>query len=432
MGAAITELSETRRRLDVEIPAVEVDAAIDRVARRHSRRAKVPGFRTGKVPVRIVLQRFKEDILQDVAHDLIPQAVKDALSKQALTPIEMPDVQSVSIEEGQPLTFHALFEVMPSVEDLDYGALTLRRTPIAPDAEAADRALEELRQRASQLVQVTGRSSVEMGDVVTLDLARKGLSSQEDTPPPPTDRHESVTIELGGEANPPGFDAELMGLQVGASKAFELSYPTDHEQTDLASTRVAYEVKIKELHLRVAPDLDDAFAQSMGEFENLDALKTKIASDLTRESELEANRGMRRDLLSQLAERVTVEIPEVLINREVTRRLEQLANRLAEQQVDPRTAKIDWVALRDEQRTPALETVRGSIVLDQVAQREALDVSDEEIEQELSRYADRLGRTPVAVRAQVEQDDGITRLREGLRREKTIELLLSRATIITA
>jgi len=124
MGAAITELSETRRRLDVEIPAVEVDAAIDRVARRHSRRAKVPGFRTGKVPVRIVLQRFKEDILQDVAHDLIPQAVKDALSKQALTPIEMPDVQSVSIEEGQPLTFHALFEVMPSVEDLDMDGST--------------------------------------------------------------------------------------------------------------------------------------------------------------------------------------------------------------------------------------------------------------------------------------------------------------------
>jgi trigger factor len=429
MGAAITELSETRRRLDVEIPAAEVDAAIDRVARRHSRRAKVPGFRPGKVPVRIVRQRFKEDILHEVAHDLVPRAVEDALTEQALTPIETPDVQSVSIDEGQPLTFHALFEVMPSVGDLDYDALTLRRTPTTPDAEAADRALEELRQRASKLVPVTGRA-VEMGDVVALDLSRQGLSGPEAAPP--ADRHENVTIELGGEANPPGFDAELMGLQVGDSKAFELAYPTDHEQTELAGTRVAYEIEVKGLHLREAPDLDDAFAQSMGKFENLDALRTRVASDLAREAELEANRGVRRDLLSQLAGRVTVEIPEALVNREVTRRLEQLANRLAEQQVDPRTAKVDWEALRDEQRAPALETVRGSMVLDEIARREALEVSDEEVEQELSRYAERLGRTPAAVRAQLEQDDGIARLGEGLRREKTIELLLSRATIINA
>jgi len=157
MKAEITELSETRRRLDVEIPAPVVDATIGRLAEQYRRRAKVPGFRQGKVPVHIVRQRFKDDILRDAAHDIVPRAVDEALREQAVTPIEMPDVQEVSIDDGQPLTFNALFEVMPSIEGLDYDALTLRRTSVAPDADAVDRALEELRRRASRLEPVADR-----------------------------------------------------------------------------------------------------------------------------------------------------------------------------------------------------------------------------------------------------------------------------------
>ena len=271
MKAAITELGETRRRLDVEIPAPEVDATIGRLAEQYRRRAKVPGFRPGKAPVHIVLQRFKDDILREAAHEIVPKAVDDALREQAVTPIETPDVQEVSIDDGQPLTFHALFEVMPSIEGLDYDALTVRRTPVAPDVDATDRALEELRLRASQLEPVTDRR-VDAGDTVTLDLTRRGVSGPEDDETHPEDRHENVSIELGAAVNPPGLDAELTGLQVGESKAFELSYPADYEQTELAGTRVAYEVVAKAIHRRRLPDLDDEFAQSVGEFDTLEAL----------------------------------------------------------------------------------------------------------------------------------------------------------------
>ena len=432
MKTEITELSETRKRLDVEIPATDVDAAIAALAQRYSRRAKVPGFRPGKVPVSVVRQRFKDDILHDVAHDLVPHAVEEALQEQAVEPIEAPDVREVSIDEGRPLTFHALFEVMPSITELDYDALTLRRTPGTLDADATDRALDELRLRASRLEPITDRA-VGAGDTVTLDLTRRGVSGPEGAPAtPPEDRREDVTIELGSEANPPGFDAELIDLQVGESKTFELSYPEDHEQTELAGTRVAYDVVVKATHRRLRPDLDDEFARSVGEFDTLEALRTRVESDLHREAATEADRGVRQDLMTQLAARVTVEVPEALVNHEIARRLEQVASRLAQQRVDPRTADIDWDALRDEQRAPALELVRGSMVLDEVARRESLTVSDDDVERELTRYAERLGRTPSAVRAQLEKDDGIGRLSEGLRREKTIDFLLSRATIVTA
>ncbi len=432
MKAAIIELTETRRRLDVEIPAPDVDAAIGRLAEQYRRRAKVPGFRPGKVPVHIARQRFKDDILHDAARDLVPPAVDEALREQAVTPIDTPDVQEVSIDDGQPLTFHALFEVMPSIEGLDYDALTLRRTHVAPDADAIDRAIEELRRRASRLEPVTDRG-VDTGDTVTLDLTRRVVRNLEGGPASPSeDRHENVPIELGAAANPPGFDAELTGLQVGESKAFELSYAADHEETELAGTRVSYEVVAKAIHRRLLPDLDDEFARSVGEFDTLEALKTRIASDLQRDAAAEATRGVRHDLMTQLAARVTVHVPETLVDREIERRLEQVATRLAQQRVDLRRVTIDWDALRDEQRAPALEMVRGSMVLDEVARRESLTISDDDVEQELTRYAERLARTPAAVRAQLEKDGGMTRLSEGLRREKAIDFLLSRATIVTA
>ena len=432
MKAAITELSETRRRLDVEIPAPDVDAAIGRLAEQYRRRAKVPGFRPGKVPIHLARQRFKDDILHDAAHDLVPSAVDEALREQAVTPIETPDVQEVSIDDGQPLTFYALFEVMPSIAGLDYDALTLRQTLVTPDANAIDRATEELRRRASRLEPVTDRG-VEAGDAVTLDLTRRGVNDPEGGPAShPEDRHENVSIELGAAANPPGFDTALIGLQVGESKAFELSYPADHEQTELAGTRVSYEVVAKAIHHRLLPELDDEFARSVGDFDTLEALKTRIASDLQRDAAAEANRGVRHDLMTQLAARVTVEVPEALVDREIGRRLEQVATRLAQQRVDLRRATIDWDALRDEQRAPALEMVRGSMVLDEVARRESLTISDDDVEQELTRYTERLARTPAAVRAQLEKDGGMTRLAEGLRREKAIDFLLSRATIVTA
>ncbi len=433
MKAEITELSETRKRLDVEIPVERVDEALSRLAERYSRRAKVPGFRPGKVPVRIVRQRFQQDLLHDVAHDPVPKAVDDALRERHLAPLDTPDVRDVSVDAGQPLTFHALFEVMPKITDLDYDAMTLRRTPVVPDEAATDKAVEELRLRASRPEPVTDRA-VEPGDIVTVDMTRRGVSGPEAATPPdlPEDRHEGVTVELGADANPPGFDEELIGLGIDEAKAFELIYPADFEQTELAGTTVAYDITVRALHHRQLPELNDEFAKTVGDFETLEALRERIAVDLRREAEAEADRDVRRDLLAQLSSRVTVEIPEALVNREIGRRLEQIASRLAQQQVDPRTANVDWEALSENQRAPARDTVRGSMLLDEIARRETLTVTDDDVEQEVTRYAERLGQTPAALRAQLDKDNGLAALAEGLRREKTVELLLSRATIVTA
>ena len=429
MKTAITTLSETRKRLEIQIPAERVDSSFNKLVKSHQRRVKLSGFRPGKVPMHIVRQRFKEDILHAVADDLVPQAIEEALREEGLVPIDTPDVRDVSIDEGQPLTFHALFEVMPSIAGLDYEAITLRKTTVTPDADATERALDQLRLRASTLDPITDRA-IETGDIVTIDLTQQAIKGSPAAPP--QDRREDVMIEVGADTNPPGFDAELIGLDPGETKKFDLSYPTNYEQSDLAGTVVSYDITVKATHRRKFPDVDDEFARSVGNFDTLDALRTQIEENLRREAQIEEQRSVRRDLMSQLAARVTVELPEALVDQEISRRLEQIATRLAQQQVDPRKANIDWDNLREEQRAPALETIRGTTALDEVARREELSIGEEDLEREIQAYAERLKQTPAAVRAQLARDNGMGALSDGMRREKAIDFLLSRATIVNA
>jgi trigger factor len=184
------------------------------------------------------------------------------------------------------------------------------------------------------------------------------------------------------------------------------------------------------LKRRVVPALDDEFAKDLGEFDTLDALKTRIREDLTREAEAAADREIRAELLKQLAARVPFELPQGLVGREVERRAEELARRLFEQGIDPRQAQIDWAAFREAQTEAAREAVGGMLVLDEIARREQVTVSDEDVDAEITRYAEAAGRTPAAMRAAVEKEGGISRLQTGLRREKAIDLALSRATIV--
>jgi trigger factor len=186
---------------------------------------------------------------------------------------------------------------------------------------------------------------------------------------------------------------------------------------------------VKAIKRRNLPELDDEFAKDMGEFENLDALRARVKADLEHEAQHSAEHDMRGELMKQLASRVPFEIPAALIEREIDRRLEEFAGRLMQQNVDPREAGIDWGAFRESQREVAKEAVGGALILDEVARKESIEVSEGEIEKEIERYAQRSGRTAAAVRAALEKEGGISRIYAGLRREKSVDYVMARATI---
>ena len=419
MKTEFQDVSETQKNITIEIPSDVVDAEIDRVAKGYSKQARLPGFRPGKVPSNIIKQRFREQIHHDVMHDLIPRAVEEALQERGIEPVTTPDIKDVSLREGEPLKFTAAIETVPPFDPGDLSTISLRQSSSTIADDAVDRTLERLRERGAKHETVEGRPLAD-GDTAVLEIDRTDPDGK-------VDHHDNVSVELGAAGNPPGFDQNLVGLNAGDEKTFAVHFPEDYPVTDMANIDVTYKVKLKEVRRKVLPALDDEFAKDVGEFESLAALRARVRTDMETDAEQRAKQQVRTDLLKALGERVTFELPSSLVDREIDRRLEEFARRLIEQNVDPRKADIDWGQFREAQREPARSAVASALVLDELARRENLSVSPEDIDKEVEQFAARSGRTPAAVRAQLEKEGGLTRLAASLRREKAVDFAMSRA-----
>lgn len=439
MKTEFTEVNETRKNLTFEVPPDVVDAAIERVAKGYTRTARVPGFRPGKVPAAVVRQRYKDQILYDVAHDLIPKLVGDALRERQLEPIATPDIKDVVIEEGQPLKFVADFETLPPIYLGEYTGITLRKEPAILEVGAVDQAIERLRQQAARWHPIENRPSA-VGDTLLLDLTRTrrrrlvalpgetelpAAHEQDDKP----ESLQNVSIELGATANPPGFDDHLVGTAANDHRTFTSTLPTNYNIADLAGATMDYDVTVKAVRHKELPALDDDFAKELGEFDTLDALRDRVRHDLQHEAEHESEHKMRHGLLQTLASRIRT-APEVLVDREIDRRLEEFVRRLMDQGVDPMKAGIDWEEFRQRQRQPAEDTVRSTLVVDEIARRENISATDEDLEKEIARFAERSGRTSTAVRARLEKEGALDRIRAGIAREKTMAWLVEKANVI--
>jgi trigger factor len=422
MKTEFTDISATQKTLTIEIPVDVVAAEINRVAKGYTKQARIPGFRPGKVPTTLVKQRFKEQILHDVAHGLIPRAVDEALQERGIEPVDTPNIKDVALEEGQPLTFTAAIETVPPFDVGDLSTIEATRHATDVNDEAVEKTLQQLRQRGAKHEPVENRG-VEDGDTVVLDIERKDAEGK-------PDRHEDVSLELGSPANPPGFDAQLLGLRTGETKTFTTHFPEDYTVKEMANTDVEYTVTVKDIRRKVLPELDDEFAKDLGAFESLSALRDRVRADLQQESEEHARQHLRTDVLKQLSDRVTFDLPPSLVEREMDRRIEEFASRLMQQNVDPRQAGIDWGQFRESQRDPARASFASALALDEIARREGLTVSAEDVDKEIERFAVRAGRTPAALRAQLEKEGSVPRLATGLRREKAVDLVLSRARIL--
>ena len=426
MKAELVDVNETRRDLSIEVPSEVVAEAIGHAAAKLGKQARIPGFRPGKVPSNVIRQRFKPQIMQDVAEHLISKAVGDALIEKNVEPIGTPDIKDLVLEEGKPLTFKASFDVVPSFDPGDLSTIEATEPSRAVEDEAVNQSLEQLRERNARYEAVEG-GSVEAGHTVVVGLERQGTDKEGKAGE--VDKHEQVNIELGAPSNPPGFDAEVIGMTPGSSKSFTITYPEDYAIPELAGGKVNYTVNLKEIKKRVVPALDDELAKDLGDFASLEDLRKRIREDLEHEAMHAAERQVRQDVMKQLASRVPFPVPASLVDREIDRRLEDFARRLMEQRIDPRQANIDWNAFREGQRAPATEAVGSAIVLDEIAKREQIEVTEEDMNAELQRYADQTGHNLASIRARLQKDGELGRLAAGLRREKAVTHVMSKAQI---
>jgi trigger factor len=416
------EESSVKKSLSFEIEPEVVDRAIAERAKHYANRVKLPGFRPGKVPAHVIRQRFRQQVLEDVAENLVNSAVRDELEGRGLRPVATPRVTELKIDENQPMTFKAEFEVLPLVELPDYKGLPVKsRAPSVTD-EDVDKEVDRLREEAARYDPVEGRPAAD-GDHVVLDVA---FTKEDGTQ---GKRDENVLVEIGSKDNHKDLNEALVGMEPGQTKGVTLAYGEDHDNESLRGKTVHYTVTLKGIKTKVVPAADDEFAKDLGEFGSLAELRDKMRRQLTAAEEHKIDREVKNGLIEALVQRAGFEVPSALVERHMAARTENAARGLALQGIDPTKVGVDWEKYRDAQREESLKAAKADILLDEIARREGVEALDADVDAELARYAERLKKTRDAVRARMEKDGDLASLRARIREEKTLDLLKANATM---
>jgi trigger factor len=416
------EESPVKKALTFEIEPERVQQEIDTRARELARKVKLPGFRPGKVPVEVVKRRFRDDILGEAAEAIVNKVVFDELEGRGLKPLAPPKVEEVKLEEGQPMSFKAVFETLPLIELPDWKGLRVSvKGPQVAD-EDVDKEIDRLREQAARYDPVDEARPTRSGDYVLLDLTWKPLDGGKGG------RDENALIEIGNSGNHADMNAGLSGVSLGDTKDIEVAWGEDAAPA-IAGKTVRYTVTLKGIKSKVVPAADDEFAKDLGEFDSLAGLRDKIRQQLQAGEERRSDREVKGALVEALAAKADFEVPEALVERHMTARTENLARGLAYQGIDPRKVAVNWRDYRESTREDSVKAAKADILLDEIARRENIDAMESEVEAELARLAERAGKSREAVRAQMAKEGDLGALASRIREEKTLDLLKSNASI---
>jgi trigger factor len=411
-----------RRELDLEIPAEDVNKATERVAKEIARVARVPGFRPGKAPVSLIKRRFAEDIKGEVLQSLVPEKVEKAVAEQKLSPVSQPQVDKLDFNEGQPLKFRAVFEVLPEFEVGKYKGLDIEMPAMEITDQDINKALEETRERAAAFAPVEGRA-VENGDFVQLKLAGTPEGGGDPI------QADSVMCHVGAEETMQPFNENLLGANVGDHKTFDVDYPADYPDAKLAGKKFHYDADVSGIKVKKLPELNDDFAKDVSDATTLDELKNKIRESLEHEREHRRKDLQREKIIFELVKGHDFPVPESLVEHQKDVRLERVVRSLAQQGVDPRAVNLDWVSLRQRQEDRAKEDVKAELIIDRIASAENIDVTEEDLQHELEHLGGHSGESAEAIRARLTKQGALDRMKAKLRSDKTLDWLAQNANV---
>lgn len=420
---AVTEAT-CRRELDLEIPADEVTKAMDRVTKEFAKVARIPGFRPGKAPMTLIRRRFADDIKGEVLQTLVPERVEKAVTEQKLTPVSQPQVEQLDFNDGQPLKFRAVFEVLAEFELGNYKDLQLEMPAMEVNDEDVTKTLEEMRERAAAFAPAEGRP-VEDGDFVQLKLTGTPEGGGEPL------QADSVLCHIGADETMAPFNENLRGVNIGDHKDFDVPYPADYPDAKLAGNTYHYSVDVLGIKTKKLPDLNDDFAKDVSDATTLDELNKKIRESLEHQRDHKHKDLLREKVLAEIVKLHDFPVPQALVEHQMDVRLERVVRSLAQQGVDPRAVNIDWVSLRKRNEDRAKDDVKAELIVDRVATAENIDVTEEEVEHELEHLGSHSNESAEAIRARLTKQGTLDRIKAKLRSDKTLDWLAQNAKVST-
>jgi trigger factor len=414
--------SDSTVTLEIELPAERLTRAIDDAVRRLSRGTRVPGFRPGKAP-RPVLERHLGPgvVLDEAVEHLVQDAYREALREGDILPLTNPDVEIVKAEEGEPLIFKATVQVRPEVGLGDYKHFNFGPEIETIDDARVDKVLDELRDQNATLTAVEGRGARDE------DYAVISFVGTRDGEPFDGGTSERMPLILGQERLIPGFEANLLGLEVGGSTDFDIVFPEDYPETELAGGTAHFAVELLELREKVLPELDDDFIGTLGDFADLDALRADVKARLERNALDRARHGFADRIIDYAVANATLDLPPVLVDQEVEVMHDEFRSSLARQGITEE-AYLKAVEKTDadmhaEFRPGAEKRVRTLLVLSTIADAEGVEVPEADVEAEVARGRERYP-DDARLMAYFDSDRGRSYIRSTLRRSRVVERLI--------
>jgi trigger factor len=421
--------SSTKREIQVEIPAADVARETETLIQKYQKLARIPGFRTGHAPASIIKQRFAEGIKSDVVEALVPRYFRKETDKLGLMPVSQPRVSDLHVHDGEPLTFKASFEVMPTIRVEDYKELRADKPDISVTDEEVEQSLKNLQEQRATFTAIEG-SPLGDGDFAQVSLDGKPKDAEDTTPatPGPAGSNpvhmDDILVEIGGQGTMPEFTENLRGASAGDERTFDVHYPQDFSDQRLAGKTFTYTVKVKGIKQKSLPELNDEFAKALGEFADLAEVRKRIREGMEAEKKHNAEREAKDKLVAELVKRNDFEVPEALVEHQIDIRLDRGLRALAAQGMKTEDMKkMDLNRLRGGQRDQAVQEVKAALLLEKIAEEEKIEVSDAEIDREVVALAEQSKQTPEAIRSRLTRDGALDRIRNRIRNEKTLDFL---------
>lgn len=422
MKVQVEELSPIEKKLSIEVENARVTEELNRAYSKLGQQVRLPGFRQGKVPRRILEQRFKDQVEDEVIQRVVQAAYVEAIREHNVEVVANPQVTNSGLKPDAPFTFEARVEVKPKVEAKDYSELPLAKTDTAVTDEQINEQLQRMQSSLGRLDPVTDRDTAAANDHVTVDF-----EATVDGQPFPGSKAEGITVQVAPGELVESKIAALEGVKVGESKDIDYAFPADYRVEEVRGKTARFHITVKELKKEIVPELNDDFAKETGIAQSLDELKTKMRTDMERARKQQVEGEEREALMKALIERNPFEVPRAMVERAMDSMLRGALQQLQRQGVDPSRLNLDFNRLREEMREKATQEVKGTLLFEAIAQKESIQASDADVDARIEQLATEAGQPVAAVQRYFKGPDERLGLSLRLREEKTIEFLRARA-----
>jgi trigger factor len=427
LNVSVEDLSPSQKRLHIEIPAQKVQQAIDKRYRDLAKQVRIKGFRPGKVPRNILKSYYGKSIEHEVTSQFIEESFPQALRESDIKPLVEAEVDETKFDENGALVYAAVVEVCPPFELADYKGLPIRRPVSQVTAEQEQEELERIRQQHAELKTIEIERGIRYGDLAVIEYRSWGDGEDADAA-----GFNEQTVEVGKNVLHPDFDEHLTGQFSGDSLTFALDQPEGEGSADGPGPQIHFEVNIREIKEKTVPELNDEFAQTVGQFESLEDLKKEISRQLRLRDEGQTKEAVRQQIVEMLLERMPFEIPPKVVEKEVEQQLRTFQYQFQSQglKIDPNA--LDTPEIRAEYRPQAEKNVRLSLILSRIAEQEGFDVTDEEVE-EIYQSVARMARMPLdEVKKTYADSSLVEQAKEGKIKEKVFDLIEAEAVCTEA